>query len=215
MGAESILTLLQGGFKEVFHQIAPEGNLTREKYEMLPSEMRGSMGDTFDMFIKRAGAIGIDVDVDIGLTEDQYVELNTKYFANLPAERLEKEAPEVMQGLEEMISDLSGATSPLEESSSVSSARQRNRPAEAKYLKERQPEAEDEPRSEERHGALYSLAVMSTLILTWALLAWFAVTGVRAYASGSFWMPAALLVCPLPVYYYIKVLKCAIKPRKD
>eukprot|EP00971_Amphidinium_carterae_P099447 1967313-Amphidinium_carterae.1 len=56
---------------------------------------------------------------------------------------------------------------------------------------------------------------MLALLATWAILAWLAWTAVEAYRTGAFWVPALLLFCPLPVYFWIKMLNVVIKPRKS
>mmetsp|Transcript_66130 Transcript_66130/g.123388 ORF Transcript_66130/g.123388 Transcript_66130/m.123388 type:complete len:214 (+) Transcript_66130:57-698(+) len=211
MGAEPVLPLLEAAFSELFGHIASNGNLTKERYEALSDEMRGSMGSTYDTFLKRVGLLGIEVKPELGLTREQYVLLNTKHFAGMDPERLSKAGPEALETVNTMLADLasSGATV---EADSGEGLHQR-RPEAARWLKERK-ESEEESEPEGQHGALVSFAVMLALLATWAILGWFAWTAVEAYHSGAFWVPLLLLFCPLPVYFWIKMLKVAIKPRK-
>mmetsp|Transcript_27145 Transcript_27145/g.62712 ORF Transcript_27145/g.62712 Transcript_27145/m.62712 type:complete len:211 (-) Transcript_27145:91-723(-) len=208
MGAEPVLSLLEAAFSELFGHISADGNLTKETYEALSDDMRGSMGDSYDTFLQRVSFLGIEVKPEVGLTRQQYVQMNTKHFAGMAPERLAEVGPTALEHLNET---LAAFASPRGDAAIGEGLRKRM--PEARWLQERK-ETEEEATDADQHGALFSFFVMLALLATWAILAWLAWTAVEAYRTGAFWVPALLLFCPLPVYFWIKMLNVVIKPRK-
>mmetsp|Transcript_144264 Transcript_144264/g.262380 ORF Transcript_144264/g.262380 Transcript_144264/m.262380 type:complete len:176 (-) Transcript_144264:122-649(-) len=118
---------LKSKYAELFEHIAVGTNLTEDKYVALPDEIRGKMPESFEEFVGVAAKMGIQVDADLGMTSDQYVQMNTKTFESLSSEELEEQVPEVLAVIEEMLDGMPKAELCPDGSESTSELRSRLR----------------------------------------------------------------------------------------
>merc|ERR1711879_431829 len=82
----------------------------------------------YEAFLQVAAKMGIEVDVNEGMTRDEYVMMNTKPFSELPTEQLATRIPEVLEALQDTLDSLS-SESVGEDAADASELRRRVAPA--------------------------------------------------------------------------------------